>query len=78
MRGTLLKTMDELFEQIPRAQGRRLEKTITLWVEPSTKHKYDVLKEIHKVRVAECMRKVMDQELDRILAIVTANENKAG
>lgn len=63
--------MEELLDDIPRAQGRRLEKTITLWVEPTTKHKYDLLKEVHKVRVAECMRKVMDQELDRILAIVT-------
>ncbi len=54
-------------EAIPRVRGSRLNKTITLWVEPGTKEKYDILKEVHKVRVAECMRRVMDRELIRLL-----------
>lgn len=70
--------MTHEFDDIPRTHGRRLEETITLWVEPSTKEKYVRAKEVHKIRVAECMRRVMDAELDRILsAVEKESEEKA-
>jgi hypothetical protein len=57
-------------EEIPRIHGRTLDATITLWVPTLTKEKWVTLKDIHKVRVAECARKVVEAELDRLLLAV--------
>jgi len=59
-----MKPMDE--SNIPRMRTK-LATTLTLWVSDETKAKYNELKEVYRVRVAECMRSAVERELERLL-----------
>lgn len=54
-------------DEIPRLQGRRLIETLTFFVKTETKQRYDILVNVYKVRVAECLRRVLIRELAFIL-----------